>query len=299
MSEDFIDLKDIVSRIRQKWWIVAVGIISTLCLATVYLKIADRSYTVQLQVTPVAGEGMGRLGGLSNLASLAGVSVPSGQSEQKFKLYLSGLTSMEAASALASHPGFLQKVFWKEWSSSQRTWLHPQGTLVSIKAFVKSCLGMSTEYHQPDAARLQEFLAKKIKIKEEKDDPVVVISIETNRPEDGKYLLSMLHATVDQLLKKRMLMRTEEYISYLSGKANNIAISEHREALFEILSQQEKIRMAASSDLPFAAEPFGQPYTLIKPSSPNVFLVLSLALIIGAILGAALSLWLTSRQRAA
>lgn len=293
MNEDIIDLKDIYLRIRQKWWIMAIGLITTLCLSAIYLNIAEKSYTVELQVTPISGEGLGRLGGLSNLANLAGVSMPESESEQKFKLYLSGLTSMEAASVLASQPGFLQKVFWKEWSSSRQEWLEPRGPLNAIKTVIKSCLGMPTAYRKPDAARLQDFLSKNIKIKEEKDEPVVVISMKSPHPEDGKYIISQLHTVVDQLLKKRMLERTNQYITYLTEKANSVAISEHRQALFEILSQQEKIRMAASSDIAFAAEPFGQPYVLIKPASPNVLLVLALAIIIGIAGSAGIILWLT------
>ena len=41
----------------------------------------------------------------------------------------------------------------------------------------------------------------------------------------------------------------------------------------------------ASSDLPFAADPFGPPSTTDKPSSPNVILVLAVSVGLGLLLG--------------
>jgi hypothetical protein len=56
--------------------------------------------------------------------------------------------------------------------------------------------------------------------------------------------------------------------------------------LVETASEQEKLRMAASSSLPFVAEPFGGPVIEPKPISPNVPQGWCIGAILGAILGA-------------
>ena len=71
----------------------------------------------------------------------------------------------------------------------------------------------------------------------------------------------------------------------LSAQLGKVTIAEHREALAQTLSEQEKQRMAASSSAPYAAEPFGNATASPRPTSPRPILVLAASLMAGLLLG--------------
>ena len=68
---------------------------------------------------------------------------------------------------------------------------------------------------------------------------------------------------------------------------------EHRQVLSAALLKQENTRMMASSNLPFAAEPFGAPYQSIKPTNPNPFLVIPGVIFFSFFIG---TLWIIRKQ---
>ena len=70
-----------------------------------------------------------------------------------------------------------------------------------------------------------------------------------------------------------------------------------RQALHDILAEQEKRRMVASSNLPFAAEPFGAPTVSVKATSPRPLLLIFTSLVLGIVLGVAIALSLHQADR--
>ena len=110
-------------------------------------------------------------------------------------------------------------------------------------------------------------------------------------------LLRSLHQTADEMLRQRAIKRTTDYIAYLSGTLAKITVAEHRLAIAQALSEQEKAAMAARSGAAFAAEVLEQPWANSYPSSPSVLQTLARWTFIGTLAGCALALLFWSIRR--
>ena len=265
---------------------IAISVSIGVLVAAIYLHMATYQHTVSLRVTPAGNSRPSLPGGLGGLASLAGVNLPSDSSQTSFELYLQGYYSREAADRLARDQKLMQAIFPREWSVSRQEWMEPKGIVRTIAQPIKSLLGIPARRWSPPAgARLQEFLDKNVNTSRNRDSDIVVISIDMEDPQLGSRLLWQLHKTIDEALRLRTLDRSSEYIDYLSNKLRTVTVDEYRQALVQTMAEQEKMRMMASSNLPFAAEPFGAPSASILPTKPNPPLVLLIGFLLGTLIG--------------
>ena len=75
LADDEIDLRELFTKLWRGRWVIASLCSVALVLASFYLHVAARKYTVSMTFKPVIEEGAGpNLAGLGGLASLAGVS---------------------------------------------------------------------------------------------------------------------------------------------------------------------------------------------------------------------------------
>ena len=208
-----------------------------------------------------------------------------------FQLYREAIYERQTADALARDPRIMRTIFEKEWNASTQNWVAPTGLVVGAKALINSAIGVpARNWQPPDAARLQEVIRKTVTVEVNTKSPVVRVSFDHPDPAFAVYFLNALHKDVDASLRARLVARTETYIAYLSEKLMTVTIAEHRQALAQALSDQEKLRMTASSGVAFAAEPFGEAAATRKPVSPNGPLVLVVAALLGIVAGIGSSL---------
>ena len=291
---------NILDTLRREWLVVAVCIFLSLVAGSIYLRVASYEYTAQIQVTPAAlsgsssGSALGQLGGI---ASLAGIEMPSGQATSPFKLYLVSLQSAQAASQLIKRQDLMHVVFSREWDASARQWHEPAAPPVFLSA-VKSVLGVPTyPWHAPDPARLRDYLVERIKINEDTKRSVVTISLSHKDPQFAVAFLGALNQVVDDQIRARALRRADDSVAYLSEKLKTVSVAEQRVALTATLSDQEKMRMMASSGAPYAADPIGPPTASFKPTSPLPTVVIVGAFVIGTLIGFVVAMLSDARKR--
>lgn len=283
-GEESIDLFVLARAVWRRKLFVAAVCGSFIVLALWYLRVANYTYTTELQVTAAqssAGDSLfGNAGGLSNIASLAGIDLRSTQTASPFQLYLASLHSREVSETLSTNMELMTTIFSGEWDRATNQWKEPQSLTKPVRRAIKAILGIPNyPWQQPDGARLQDYLAVVIKIKEDPKSPVVKISLDHPDPAFARRLLSVVHEATDAGLRRKAGARTRQYINYLSEKLDAVTVSEHRLALAETLSEQEKLLMVINSTTPYAAEPFGKPASSVYPTRPRPVQIL-----IGAIL---------------
>jgi uncharacterized protein involved in exopolysaccharide biosynthesis len=294
-----INLSDVVAVLRQHRRVLFLTPVVLILCAIIYLHVTDPEYAVALKVTPTASATSTLPSGLSGLAGLTGLSIPNANETIDFELYLEGLQSRETSAAVTEDSELLKQLFPEQWDSEAQEWAEPSGLLISTSALLKAIFGVSDGTWRPPAApQVNEFLNEELRIARDRNGPVVTIMIEHSRPEVAQALLSVLHETVDSALRQKELDRTSSYVAYLKDQLANISVTDYRQALHDILAEQEKRRMVASSNLPFAAEPFGRPTVSVRPTSPRPVLTVFSSLLFGILLGivAALSLHQFRRQ---
>jgi Chain length determinant protein len=286
-TPDEIDLRDIVRNIVRRWrWIAAVTAL-LLASVVVYLHMAEYRYTVSLEITPVAAAQPSRLNdSIAGLASLAGINLARDSGTQSLDLYLAAFQSLDVAARLVDANNILADMFPAEWNPETNSWHPPErGATGAIIDTLKRALGMPVQaWKAPSPRRILTFLEDEITIFRPTDSPVITISIKTAHVSFGRNLLARLNQEADNIIRQHTLDRTQEYIAYLKKQLQQVSLAEYRTALIQALYEQEKSRMAASSNLPYSVEVFSGPVVSEDPTFPRPVLLLTLALIFGFLL---------------
>jgi uncharacterized protein involved in exopolysaccharide biosynthesis len=293
-----VDVGAFLAVLRARRRLFFSTIIGTLLIALLYLHIATYKYTATFMISPIPqssqGGGIsGKLGGLSNLASLAGINIGSDASTQAFLLYQKGIYSRDVADLLARDPEIMHAVFYKQWDPAAKQWIQPNPTVHAVVVFMQELVGIPThDWQPPDGAVLQDYIMDNVAVDAEPDKPIVTI---TYNDRDSEFAAKFLHAldrAVDNKLRDLALVRSNQYIGYLSDQLTKVTNSDIRDALMSTLVDQENTKMMASVTAPYSAQPFGPPTSSRKPMVPKPPLVLAAALIIGVFAGSLAVLWL-------
>lgn len=298
-ESDAVSLSQLVAVTVRGWRIVAVTVCVAILAAVIYLHFTPSIYTAELDVSPAdTGGGVSKQlgsGGLGDLAAIAGISLPAGSGGTQFELYVEGLQSYAVADALSKRTDLMKILFRKEWNENSQQWVNHVGIGGTIKNGIKFLLGIPVApWQPPNGARVKQFLEQEVKIDQTPKKLLVTISFQNEDPEFAVYFLKTLHETTDNLLRQKQLQRATSYANYLNNKLATVTVTDYRAALSQSLIEQEKTKMAASSNVPFAAQPLGNPGVPEKPSSPQGVLILVGATALGFFLGIGLCLAVAS-----
>ena len=285
VQDDALDFVQLFLVLWEKRKIILWTTGATFLAAILYLHVATYKYTATLVVTPVDRGSSGisnKLGGLAGLASVAGINLPQDQGVSYFQLYTEGYKTRHIAQALTADPLIMRQVFSAEWSPQAQKFVPPASAIKPLIVATKHFLGVPVyAWRKPDAARLQEYIGRNVKVAQDKKTSLVTISFNHPDPAFAAYFLKNLHGVVDNQLRLRAKKRAEESIAYLSQQLLTVTLAEHREAIAQSLSEQEKIRMMANSKMAFSADPLEDPVVSSRPTSPKALVVLGISLIIG------------------
>lgn len=278
-------LRDLLKVLWRQKRIISITLAFLFTLAFIYLHTATPMYSVNLKVYPVEANNSSISGKLTGLAALAGANIGNNEGD-KFELFLVGIYNYDTAIKLAKDQDLMHFVFRNEWDADKNMWVEPVGAITNIVAMIKKLLGFKVEdWEPPTPLRLQAFIKNRIVITKNRDNSVVILSINTTAPEFGAKLLQSVHKVIDTTLRERDLIASNYNIAYLVKKLEQVKVREYRQALIEVLSSQEKRRMLATSGENYAAQPFDRAIPSLEPVSPSPILTLFLTLFIGLFFG--------------
>ena len=129
------------------------------------------------------------------------------------------------------------------------------------------------------------YLSKQIIIKPVGDTPLRTVEFEHPNPAMARELLLQLHETADTLLRMELLARTENRLGYLQETLKKTANPEHRQALTNLLIEQERQSMMNRMDKYYAATLVEPPYIHPKPVWPRKSYIFPLMVLVGMLIG--------------
>lgn len=292
-SDDEIDLRELFAALWRGKFLITFCVIGAIALAALYLRSAERKYTVRYVFAPVASEKSGpNLGGLGGLASLAGVALPSSSSGD-FLTFKFLLKSEEVAAQILEDTTLTQSIFASEWSGADGIFRQPPDGAYTpyIRAVKKLLTGQDArEYVAPNAARLSNWLGGAFSSSEDRDTGFLTLSAETSKPELTIAVMARATRATDRLLKERYIASAEQTMGFYQQQLARARAREHREALAKLIAQEDQKLMLASKGSYFVAEPLTDPSVSLNPTSPKASLVLALSVVLGGFFGAALVL---------
>jgi LPS O-antigen subunit length determinant protein (WzzB/FepE family) len=293
IADDEIDLKELFKTIWSGRILILFCISISICLASFYLHNAERQHSVSYFFQPVAADdGAPNLNGLSGLASLAGVSLPTAKSSD-FKTFQILLQAEEVATKLMQDQKIIKQVFENEWDDVSQQFKEPSLSAKSkILGPIKSLLTGEDrrDYMAPNAARLSVWLSKAFSSSEDRDTGLLKLTSQTNKPDLILSTMTRVTTIADQIIKDRFLKSGRQSVEFYQAKIAAARSSESREALAQLIAKEEQKLMLASNGSFFVAKPLTTPTVSLYPTSPKASLVLALSLVLGGFLGTALVL---------
>ena len=291
--DDEIDLRELFSVLwRGKYFVIIFTIIS-LAAGSMYLRNTSSKYSVSILLAPVQEEqSTPNFGNLGGLASLAGISLPSGNASD-FTKYEIMLKTQEISTLVFKEQNLIQALFWNEWDENQQIFRAPkQNRITPIKNYVKKLLTGQPpkEYTEPNPAKLTEFIDKKIRINLDKKTQYLNLSVETSNPELLTELLVSMINNTDELFKKKFIKQANDAVQFYQIKISKARSQEHREILATLIAKEERKLLLATREGPFVAEILTGPNTSLYPTSPKASLILALSILLGGFLSCGLLL---------
>ena len=263
-----------------KWYIISSLFISCF-LGIVYLQNTTYLYEVKLKVMPVTpvSSNSSSISSLSGLASIVGVRVPQQNTANSFDLYKVYIRSRLLGSILVKDENFMSLYLGKQWKNKIKTNSTPINK--TWRTSVKSLLGLPSHRQVVSTNDIGYLLVKNINVSYNPTSKITTISIMNENPNLAKDFLLKVHSITDNLLKLRSVSRTDDYIEFLNKKLLITTKQDQRMALISTLAEQNRLKMIASSNLAYAAEPFGDVFQSPAPVIPRIRNVLMACFIIG------------------
>jgi hypothetical protein len=286
-----IDISEMQAKLKRNWRILAAFGAAGFLWALVSLHLAAPIYAVEMTMTPVpATDEEGGSRRLAGLASLAGIDLSDTQSADVFKLYLESLNSRTVADQLASDKEFMHTLFASQWDEQTQRWKPPTpsagdiviGGIFSLLGFPRS------SWRPPDGEAIQAYLNQNLTVTQDpRKEYVATVLLNTSDIPQGIEILRKLNQVADGMLRRNALLRSKQYIIYLTQELKVVSVTEQREALANSLITQEQHIMAASAGSEYAAAVFDAPHgstTQIAPRPTSIYLRdIALLMILGAI----------------
>jgi hypothetical protein len=290
---DGIDLKDLFLLLwRGKLFILLVAFVC-IFFASLHVRSEERKYTVEYNLKPVSEiKSSPQISGLGGFASLAGIQLPT-NSGNDFNIFKELITAPEVSEIIFENKKIIREIFGSEWDETLNNYSRPPKSKIQI--FVSDAKKLLTgnidvNYMPPNPRRLAIFINGNIQIGEDKETGFLKFTSETSKPELMLSLIIEATKASDKIMRQRYIGFSTEPLAFYKEKLRTARSREHREALAELIGKEEEKLMFASKGKHFIAEPYINPTISLYPTAPKPTLILTLSLVLGLFLGAALVL---------
>ncbi len=143
----------------------------------------------------------------------------------------------------------------------------------------------SAPLDQPSPEMLSRYLQKRVKLEPISGSQVSALSYFHENPAFARYMIAAIHAAADHLIRDSVRQDSTARIEYLQKAIFETNNPEHRRALTTLLLEQERLKMLASIEQPYAAAIIEPAATSDKPAWPDFYMVIGGLMMTGAFAG--------------
>lgn len=245
--------REALGYIRSNGHVILSSLCAGLLAALIVAHLTPLQYRAAVTVAPQ--EGLSGRSGLGNLEDLAGIT--GGMSTSSFdplQRFTETLTNNTVASRLIlDAPWLLPTIFPSQWAPDTKKWHPPTGIFASVKQGFKTALGLGP-WQPPDFSKLQRILERKVAVDKQGRYPIYRISLEWRDPATAAQLLNLVLKTNDSIIQHDAQTRLSSTVSYLQSRLRVESEVSRRNALNQLLLEQERSLMAAEVTGPYAAK---------------------------------------------
>ena len=296
--DDEIDLRELFSVLwAGKILIVAITAVFALVSVGYALSLANQ-YKASAVVSPAqsGGSSLGAMAGqLGGLASLAGINIGSGESNETQE-------AMEIMQSWGFMEAFIQThdlqvpiyaaIGWDKGSNSLKL-NSDLYDATSERWLIED--NESGENRAPSSWELYEKFRDRVAVSQDKTSGLINISVEYYSPQIAKQWVDLFIITINDYMRARKLEQVNRNIEHLTAQIDKTAIADMREVFYQLVEEQTKSKMLAEASPEYAFVTVSRAMVPEEKSQPKRALVC----ILGTLLGGMLSvLWVLFRRYA-
>lgn len=266
-AEDEIDLLEYWRVLWGSRKLILSVVFAAAILAAGISLLLPNIYRAEVLLAPVSdesGKGGGlssALGSLGGLASLAGVSLPSGGSVEE---NLAVLKSREFLWRFIKDEKLMPVLFEDDWDAEARKWKEDDPE------------------DQPslwDAYRMftEDGL---LSVSTDKDSGLVTVAVEWKDPELAAKWANSLVQRLNAFLRQRAIEESRANLKYLNKALKETQLEDVRKALFELISQEQKKAMLANTRVQYAFKVLDSAQPPDKKAKPKRALIVILTVFV-------------------
>jgi uncharacterized protein involved in exopolysaccharide biosynthesis len=288
-----LDFRRILALVARRWRLVLTVELISIGLAVLCLHLVTYKYTITMEVSPVGSGNTAQRSSIGvAVAALAASGLGPTQDTNRIELYMAALTSIKVATAIADKPEIMHHLFEKEWDPATQSWRRSSSSLSALATTLKRLLGFPPPkpWAPPDAQSVLDLLEKQLVIDYRPNRPLLTITYRNKDPRFGVEFVEATHEAADAQLRQAVLYRSTAYIDYLLKELQSVNVVAYRDALAQVLAQEELQRIQTLADVPYAIEIFAPPTASPRPTNPKAPVVLIATALAGLIISVLLAL---------
>jgi uncharacterized protein involved in exopolysaccharide biosynthesis len=290
-ADDEIDLRELFGVLwNGKWWIAGITTIASI-IAVVFALSLPNIYQSEALLAP-ASSSSGGLGGLAKqyggLASLAGISLPGGGSDDKTALGLEVMKSRRFIAEFIEHHDLLVPLM------ASSGWDQSTGDLIidneiydsTAKKWVRDV--SPPKRPVPSLQEAYEEFEELLSITEDKENGFISLSIKHYSPVVAQQWVVWLIEGINNTLREQDVIEAERSIAYLKQQVEATLLTDLQSMFFELIQSQTETIMLAKVRQEYAFKTIDPAVVPEKKSEPKRALIC----VLGALLGGMLAvLW--------
>jgi uncharacterized protein involved in exopolysaccharide biosynthesis len=278
---------EVFGLVGRRWRTVAMMAMLGVIVALIYVMITPPQYSASVLVGSTNAQNSASGGASGALANLMRFSGQGAGKDSRFESFLLLLSSRQVAEKLDRDNHLLIRLNPSRWNPETHAWNRPSGAIFEAKESLKKALRLAP-WSTPDASDIVNLLNSSVTLEETKVSYIYRITVKYEDTKFAVMLLQNIIADANDIMRRNEEVKATSAEAYLLQKlaASSTTSVDQRQALVELLVQQEQQLLVSNLRKNFAAEPLDSIIVSNGPIWPQTKLLLLVGLLLGAVVGA-------------
>lgn len=288
-GDDEIDLRVVFATLwAGKWLILGVTLVFA-AAGIVYALYKPNIYQSSVLLAPANEEGSlsGVSGQLGGLASLAGINIGSGSSNQTVIAKEVLQSRAFLADFVKRHKLEVPLLGTSGWSETSKSWIYDREVYdPDTDQWLADESGKT--FKPTDWELVKVFKEEHIGVSENKDNGMITLKVRSLSPVASQQWAEWLVADINEHMRRKDVAESNARISYLEDKLNDTNVAGMQQVFYQLIESETRTVMLANAQKEYVFETVDPAVIPEEKSEPKRGLIVALSVMLGAMLGVVL-----------
>lgn len=268
-----------------KWLILAVTLVFA-AAGIAYALNKPNIYKSSVLLAPANEEGSlsGVSGQLGGLASLAGINIGSGSSNQTVIAKEVLQSRVFLTDFVRRHNLEVPLLGTSGWSETSKSWIYDRDVYdPDADQWLVNESGKS--FKPTDWELVKVFKEEHIGVSENKDNGMITLTVRSLSPVASQQWAEWLVADINEHMRRKDVAESNARISYLEDKLNDTNVAGMQQVFYQLIESETRTVMLANAQKEYVFETVDPAVIPEEKSEPKRGLIILLSVMVGAMLG--------------